>query len=645
MRNYLPLLLALVLLMIVLPFPTEATMGEATFSDIHNRIIPLGITPGTFEETEPNDSPELANMVRDGYTFNGILNHFDLCDFYYFEVDCGTKVSISTYTSDATLVLCILDADAVNVLAETTCNGYYGDQAGYYLETILPLGKYYIFFTDCDNFINQEYKFTIELNQTCEQHSYSYDYTVYPTCTEDGYDVYSCECSAFYTTNPTDATGHTWDEGTVLWEPNEIVSGLIQYICLNCGTVREEDIPPLEHIHDYSGEVIPPTCTQGGYTCYTCQCGAWYIGDDVSALGHVFGDWMVIIEATDVAEGKEFRICSRPGCIISETRPIPKLDHVHHDYTSVVTDPTCTEEGFTTYTCRCGDSYIADEVPALGHDFGDWMVLIEPTEEAEGEEFRNCGRCHLFEKQSIPKLDNVHHDYISVVTNPTCTEGGYTTYTCACGDSYVGDETPALGHDFVDGICTRCGDPDPNYVEPVVNPFTDVPGGAWYETPVLWAVENSITAGTGNGNFSPNQTCTRGQVVTFLWRAVGEPEPESNENPFSDVASGDYFYKAVLWAVENGITSGTGNGNFSPNNPCTRDQVVTFLWRAMGKPTAENRNNPFSDVAEGIYYYEPVLWAVEQGITSGTSATTFAPGSPCTRAQVVTFLYRAMADK
>ena len=174
------------------------------------------------------------------------------------------------------------------------------------------------------------------------------------------------------------------------------------------------------------------------------------------------------------------------------------------------------------------------------------------------------------------------------------------------------------------------------------NPFTDVPDDQWYTGPVLWAVENNITVGTGEGIFSPNVTCNRAQVVTFLWRAMGEPEPESTENPFTDVAQSDYFYKAVLWAVEKNITAGTGNNQFSPSRPCTRDQVVTFLWRTMGEPAPEKTENPFTDVVQDIYYYIPVLWAVENEITAGTSATTFAPSNPCTRAQVVTFLFRTL---
>ena len=178
---------------------------------------------------------------------------------------------------------------------------------------------------------------------------------------------------------------------------------------------------------------------------------------------------------------------------------------------------------------------------------------------------------------------------------------------------------------------------------PQDNPFTDVPADQYYYDPVLWAVNHTpqITKGTSDTTFSPNATCTRGQVVTFLWRAMGEPEPTSTANKFSDVATSDYFYKAVLWAVEKGITLGTSDTTFSPNDPCTRAHVVTFLWRAEGQPSASGAN-PFADVASGQYYYSAVLWAVSKNITQGTSAATFSPDNPCTRAQIVTFLYRDM---
>ena len=176
-------------------------------------------------------------------------------------------------------------------------------------------------------------------------------------------------------------------------------------------------------------------------------------------------------------------------------------------------------------------------------------------------------------------------------------------------------------------------------------PFTDVSTGIYYYEPVVWAVENNVTTGTSATTFSPDKDCTRGQIVTFLWRACGSPEPTNTTHNFTDIQAGAYYYKAVLWAVEKGITTGMTATTFAPDKTCTRGQAVTFLWRAQGKPTPATTANPFKDVAETDYFYASVLWASENGITTGTSATTFAPAKTCSRAQIVTFLYRAIAEK
>ena len=181
----------------------------------------------------------------------------------------------------------------------------------------------------------------------------------------------------------------------------------------------------------------------------------------------------------------------------------------------------------------------------------------------------------------------------------------------------------------------------PTVDEPTVS-FSDVKAGAFYADAVAWAVKKGITSGTSKTTFSPDAGCTRGQVVTFLWRAAGSPEPKSGKNPFSDVKTDDYFFKAVLWATENGVTTGTGKTTFSPSSVCTRGQIVTFLWRAAGSPEPKSGKNPFSDVGAEDYYFKAVLWAVEEGITKGTGAHSFSPASPCTRGQIVTFLYRNM---
>ena len=227
------------------------------------------------------------------------------------------------------------------------------------------------------------------------------------------------------------------------------------------------------------------------------------------------------------------------------------------------------------------------------------------------------------------------HSYTAVVTEPTCTTGGFTTYTCECGDSYIADETPALGHDWNGTSCTRC-----DAVRE--NPFVDVAEDSWYINYVLWAVENGVTTGTSDTTFSPDQNVTRAQAVTFLYAAAGKPEV-TGTNPFVDVAETDWFYDAVLWASQTGVTSGVDDAHFAPDAECVREQVVTFLYAFKGRPEAAAEVT-FTDVKPGDWYYAPVAWAVENGVTSGMDDGTFGVGVTCTRAQMVTFLY-AMDNK
>ena len=183
------------------------------------------------------------------------------------------------------------------------------------------------------------------------------------------------------------------------------------------------------------------------------------------------------------------------------------------------------------------------------------------------------------------------------------------------------------------GAAIHCGD------APVSNTpsFSDVPNSAWYANAVTWAVDNSVTEGTGNNQFSPDRICTRAEIITFLWRAYGKPEPSSTKNPFTDVKATDWFYKAVLWAVEQGIATGTSALN--PNAPCTRQDSVTFQYRAAGKP-AVTGGSSFTDVPSNAYYADAVNWTVKQGITTGTGSNQFSPGKTCSRAEIVTFLFR-----
>ena len=178
----------------------------------------------------------------------------------------------------------------------------------------------------------------------------------------------------------------------------------------------------------------------------------------------------------------------------------------------------------------------------------------------------------------------------------------------------------------------------------VLNFFYDVPNDAYFYEAVKWAVKNGITTGVGNDLFAPEQPCTRAQIVTFLWRAAGSPEPKGTAAGMTDVVSGSYYEKAVAWAIENGITTGTTATTFSPDATCTRGQSVTFLHRAL-KGTAPTTVNGFTDVAADAFYADAVAWAVESGVTNGTTDSTFSPNNGCTRAQIVTFLYRAYQGK
>ena len=236
----------------------------------------------------------------------------------------------------------------------------------------------------------------------------------------------------------------------------------------------------------------------------------------------------------------------------------------------------CDSWGVYYYICECGDYYEGEVVPPQGHEWGPWKLLWEASETQSGMQEHTCRVCDLTETQEIP---------------------------------------------------------------PGVDTFTDVNRNDYFYIPVRWAKYRQITSGTTATTFSPNAPCTRAQVVTFLWRLSNCPEPASTQNPFSDVKKTDYYYKAVLWAVENGITSGTGGGKFSPDATCTRGQVVTFLHRFCGSAEPWGQHL-FTDITESDYFYNAVLWCNVMGITQGTSKTTFSPNAPCTRGQVVTFLYR-----
>ncbi len=268
-----------------------------------------------------------------------------------------------------------------------------------------------------------------------------------------------------------------------------------------------------------------------------------------------------------------------------------------------------------------------------------------------------CGRERVYDQWESHIQGDFHW-----VLEPTCTEGGYGYYICSrCGAAMGGGGYlyhEELGHDWeltsldepindethVHGQfrCKRCGEEKADEYC-AADFFKDMPArGSWAHTPIDWAFANEITAGTSATSFSPNKGCTRGQVVTFLWRAAGCPEPEKSKTSFTDLKPGAFYENAVAWAVENGITNGVTETAFGPDATCTRGQIVTFLWRFRESPASEGVQSAFTDLKPGAFYLDAVAWAVENSVTNGMTNTTFCPDLTCTRAQVVTFLYRAM---
>ena len=231
------------------------------------------------------------------------------------------------------------------------------------------------------------------------------------------------------------------------------------------------------------------------------------------------------------------------------------------------------------------------------------------------------------------------HDHQLVETGrrePTCTMSGWIDFRCTiCGELRRQPLEP-LGHEVVNGICVRCG-------EVMQLPFRDVPENAYFYDAVVWGLSRGVVNGTTMTTFSPDLSCTRAQAVTFLWRAAGMPESSGN-TAFADVPADSYYAAAVAWAAENGITNGTGSGCFSPDAPCTRAQIVTFLWRAAGEPESSG-STAFADVPAGSYYAAAVAWAAENNVTNGTGSGCFSPDDLCTRAQIVTLLYRQLTKE
>lgn len=247
-----------------------------------------------------------------------------------------------------------------------------------------------------------------------------------------------------------------------------------------------------------------------------------------------------------------------------------------------------------------------------GHTFEPWVTVVEATNTTDGKQQRICSVCGYKETRIIPATGN----------NGGGNSGGGG-----------GSSSPA--------VKPAGTTPEPEL--PVLR-FTDVSSSAYYYNVVAWAVDSGITSGTSANTFSPDNACSRAQVITFLWRMAGSPVVTNTVSAFDDVPADSYYWNAVQWATANGITAGIASGLFGSNSTCTRGQMAALLYRYVGSPTIDGEL-PFADVSADSYYAKAVIWAAENGITNGVSETTFAPDNICTRAQIVAFLYRAFANR
>ena len=499
------------------------------------------------------------------------------------------------------------------------------------------------------------------------------------SCTATGEETRTCDRCATTEKRELAKTGHT-----------EVVDPAVEATCTEpgktegkhcsvCGEVitAQKEIPALGHSWGEWTVTTPASCTATGEETRTCDRCAATEKRELAKTGHrevVDPAVEATCTATGLTEGKHCSVCH---AVIVAQEVVPMKEH------TAVTVPgkaaTCTEAGLTDgEKCSvCGKELKAQEtIKALGHSWDEGKVTTAPTYEKTGVKTYTCGICKATKTESIPQLVNSGSGSSGGGSNKTTTypvnivtktedngttsssskmasKGNMVTITVEPDRYYVVDEViirDSRGKqlpvkDNGDGTYTFEMPADKVMVEPTfswVNPFVDVKNTAYYTSAVEWTLKRMITQGTTDITFTPNGSCTRAHIVTFLWRAAGSPEPESAVS-FADVPAGSYYAKAVAWAVENGITLGTTDVTFSPNAACTRAQSVTFLYRASeasasGAPT-------FYDVAEDAYYAAAVKWATDNGITNGIGNGLFGSNNTCTRAQIVTFLWRSYMGK
>ena len=482
-------------------------------------------------------------------------------------------------------------------------------------------------------------------------HSYE-ESVVAPTCEKDGYTNHVCSvCGDSYRDNYVDAAGHQYT--LTVTAPTCTAAGYTTHLCSVCGHSYVDSIVPATG-HSYEDTVTAPTCTAAGYTTHTCSvCGDSYIDTIVPATGHDYV-WQITRVPTCTAEGVKTFTCSH--CGDSYDVALAKADHT---YEAVVTAPTCTNNGYTTHTCSvCGDSYVDSIVPATGHSYE--AVVTAPTCDKMGYTTYTCSVCG--DSYVADYVDAAGHDCETETVPATCLGYGFVRESCKhCDYSVITEITAPLGHDYQAVVtaptldeggytthtCSRCGDSYVDSETPALGhkcaAYTDIPTD-WAKEGICFVIENGLMVGTTSTTFAPKDTLTRAMLVTVLYRMAGSPAVDAPSG-FTDVADGQWYSDAIAWAAANGIVNGVGGNKFAPSEPVTREQLAAIFFRyaKAEAPEADVLSGYPDAEAISTYARDAMAWAVSTGLVTGSKeadGTYLAPQGLAAREQAAVILMR-----
>ena len=539
-------------------------------------------------------------------------------------------------------------------------------------------------------------------------HSYGdWAQTAAPTCTVAGTQIRRCQKCDAVETQTIAALGHDWDDGVVTVAPTDTAPGVMTYTCKRCGETRTKRISGGSAAADIDftdpadadkfeiknkstaaiaeGVGLALTCTRPAFE----DCKEQNSGDQATTpedviVVQVSGDWTATLEVVFDTNGASNGYYQFFGFYAMEGDDYQNLAGIrggdgamqnferhsgtitHQDEDGVNSTPGFASSG-STYWLRIekdGDSYVCFR-SSDGESFTEMFSYKDSGIEADNlviDAYTGMTTGYKFTLKALtfeggelpPEVDKTalqqairDYEFISTTIYTPDSIGALQAAVRAGklvnqNENATQAEVDAAAQAILDAYAALELQPD----EPPFE-FDDVKDtNKFYYAPVYWAFNHQpqVTNGATDTTFNPDGACTRGHVVTFLWRAAGEPAPNTTTSPFTDLKESAFYYRAVLWAVENGITTGASKTTFAPGKPCTRGQIVTFLWRFRNSPEPKSTENPFGDVTESAFYYKAVLWAVENNVTSGTGKGKFSPDATCTRGQVVTFLCRAAAE-